>query len=212
MHYTIRGKIPLVGEVDLNHLFEKRKPHYLSGAMVTCFLMLAAVATGGDILIRGISEEAEIVAGILRMMGGEILWFEDSIRVVGHAHIYSINLDSSQTSKLAKDMRPQLGVLLSLAEGVGTICDEQQNLDYVNELNKLGANAERMGPFAIFRKSYGLNGSIVEAENFSELIALVIAGLAASEETIVKCAEDFKDEYKCLEKLLQDLGAIIHSE
>jgi UDP-N-acetylglucosamine 1-carboxyvinyltransferase len=79
----------------------------------------------------------------------------------------------------------------------------------VAELNRLGADIERHGSTAIVRGVRRLSGAAVMASDLRASAALVLAGLAASGETIVRRVYHLDRGYERLDRKLATLGARI---
>jgi UDP-N-acetylglucosamine 1-carboxyvinyltransferase len=114
--------------------------------------------------------------------------------------------------KFPSDMQPPFGVLATQARGVTLIHDwlYENRFSYVNELIYMGANAEILDPHrAIFIGPTPLKGKEVRSLDIRSGIALIIAGLVASGETIIQEAEKIDRGYEKIEERLKKLGAKI---
>ena len=80
---------------------------------------------------------------------------------------------------------------------------------HVAELNRLGARIERCGPTASVHGVSSLSGATVMASDLRASAALVLAGLAARGETIVRRIYHLDRGYERLEEKLRHLGARI---
>jgi UDP-N-acetylglucosamine 1-carboxyvinyltransferase len=79
----------------------------------------------------------------------------------------------------------------------------------VAELNRLGARIERCGPTASLHGVRALSGATVMASDLRASAALVLAGLAAGSDTIVRRIYHLDRGYQRLEQKLEILGAQI---
>jgi UDP-N-acetylglucosamine 1-carboxyvinyltransferase len=82
----------------------------------------------------------------------------------------------------------------------------------VAELNRLGARIERQASTAIVHGVRSLSGATVMASDLRASAALVLAGLAAERETIVRRIYHLDRGYERLETKLRQLGAQIRRE
>jgi UDP-N-acetylglucosamine 1-carboxyvinyltransferase len=112
------------------------------------------------------------------------------------------------------DLQAQFMALLSLADGESQVCDRvfPDRFMQVAELNRLGARIERRGAMVIVTGVPRLSGATVMASDLRASAALVVAGLAAERETIVRRVYHLDRGYEQLERKLRGLGAQITRE
>jgi len=109
-------------------------------------------------------------------------------------------------------MQFQLAVLLSLAHGTSVVTETvfENRFMYVNELKRMGAGIKLEGQSAIITGVAGLSSAPVKVSDLRAGAALVIAGLAASGETIIEDRDHHLERgYEKLEQKLTGLGAKI---
>ena len=108
-------------------------------------------------------------------------------------------------------MHPQFAVLLSIADGIGSIHEGVWNnrFRYVDELRKMGATIMLDSQNATVVGADHLCGAVVEATDLRAGAALVIAGLAATGQTEIRSPEYIKRGYDSLVEKLQGIGADI---
>jgi UDP-N-acetylglucosamine 1-carboxyvinyltransferase len=111
------------------------------------------------------------------------------------------------------DCQPQFAALLSACEGTSIISErvfESRN-KHVGELIKMGADIilSRDGKNFLITGVGKLNGATVESKDLRGGAALIIAGLAAEGETIVKNSCYVQRGYEKIEEDLGSLGADI---
>jgi UDP-N-acetylglucosamine 1-carboxyvinyltransferase len=104
--------------------------------------------------------------------------------------------------------------LSSLAEGTSTVTETifENRFKHVPELRRLGADISVEGRTAIIKGRETLSGASVEASDLRAGAALVLAGLAAENTTVVEKAEYLERGYERLEEKYQLLGARISRE
>ncbi|MBQ4424128.1 MAG: UDP-N-acetylglucosamine 1-carboxyvinyltransferase [Lachnospiraceae bacterium] len=174
--------------------------------------MMAAAVTKGDILVRNIiPQHMDAISAKLVEMGCEVVELGDSIRVVGRPSLTSCNIKTLPYPGFPTDMQPQMGVALCLADGVGTITESifENRFKYVDELAKMGAEAEVKGTIAIFKGGKTLKGADLVAPDLRAGAALVLAGLAAEGITAIDNVGYILRGYEDFDEKLRSLGAEI---
>ena len=84
--------------------------------------MVAAVASKGDILLKNcITKHLESITAKIIEVGGQVEDFGDSIRVYCNKRPKKANIKTLPYPGFPTDLQPQMGVVLSLAEGTSTI-------------------------------------------------------------------------------------------
>ena len=174
--------------------------------------MMAAAITRGDILVRNIiPQHMDAVSAKLIEMGCEVTELGSAIRVTGKPNFYACNVKTLPYPGFPTDMQPLMGVCLSLAEGTGIITESiyENRFKYVDELAKMGIDAEVRGTVAVFKGSGVLRGAEVNAPDLRAGAALVLAGLAADGFTVVNHIEYVLRGYEDFDEKLRELGAEI---
>ena len=174
--------------------------------------MMAAAITRGDILVRNIiPQHMDAVSAKLIEMGCEVTELGSAIRVTGKPNFYACNVKTLPYPGFPTDMQPLMGVCLSLAEGTGIITERiyENRFKYVDELAKMGIDAEVRGTVAVFKGSGSLRGAEVNAPDLRAGAALVLAGLAADGYTVVNHIEYILRGYEDFDEKLRELGAEI---
>ena len=107
------------------------------------------------------------------------------------------------------DMQAQFLVLMSVAQGAAMVTETifENRFMHVSELTRMGANINVHGASAIVRGVPGLSGAPVMATDLRASASLVIAGLAASGDTIVNRVYHLDRGYEALEQKLAACGA-----
>jgi UDP-N-acetylglucosamine 1-carboxyvinyltransferase len=101
--------------------------------------------------------------------------------------------------------------LNTLAEGTGIVVETifENRFMHVQELIRLGADIEIDGHTAVVRGVSSLSGATVMATDLRASASLVIAGLAASGQTVVERIYHLDRGYSHMERKLSQLGAQI---
>ena len=174
--------------------------------------MLAAVATKGDIFIRNcIPEHLECITAKILEIGGNVEDYGDSIRVWSTKRPEKATVKTLPYPGFPTDMQPQMGVVLSIADGTSIINESiwESRFQYTGELNKMGAQITAQGKTAIFEGVKELSGAPVYATDLRAGAALIIAGIAASGETELYNLEHIDRGYENIEEKFRKLGANI---
>lgn len=174
--------------------------------------MLAAVASKGDILIKNcIPEHLDCVTAKILEIGGVVEDLGDSIRVACSKRPNRATVKTLPYPGFPTDLQPQMGVVLSIAEGNSTINESiwDSRFQYTNELNKMGAKITAQGKSAFFEGVKELSGSPVYATDLRAGSALIMAGIIAKGETQVYNIEHIDRGYENIEQKFRDLGANI---
>ena len=106
--------------------------------------MVAAAATGGDVLIENVTpKHLEPITAKLRRAGVEVEEFDDAVRVRRTGDILPLKINTMPHPGFPTDMQPLMGVLLSVAKGTSTITESvwDNRFRYVDELRKMGVAA-----------------------------------------------------------------------
>lgn len=174
--------------------------------------MIAAAAAGGDLTIRNvIPKHMESLTAKLTEMGVTVIDEGDSIRVIRKEIIRKANVKTLPYPGFPTDLQPPMAVLLCLADGTGTLNESvwEMRFQYVEQLTRMGADIFVQGRTAIIKGPVKLSGTSVEAKDLRAGAAMVIAGLAATGETIVDNANYIERGYERFAEKLISLGADI---
>ena len=175
--------------------------------------MIAAAATGGDVLVSSIiPEHMEFLSAKLEEMGVGIEKYDEAIRVfVENEKLKSTNVKTQPHPGFATDLQPQMLTLLSVASGTSVVTENvwDNRFKYVGELNRMGANVSVDGKVATVEGCPYLTGAPVSATDLRAGAALVIAGLMAHGVTEVYNLKYIDRGYENFEQKLRKLGAQI---
>ncbi len=175
--------------------------------------MVAAAATGGDVLVKGC--EPEHIGGIinkLKATGALVEIFKDSIRVKGSKTIKSIDINNLPYPGFPTDMKAQCMTLMTIAHGNSMIHESvfENRFMHANELLRMGADISiTNGNLASIRGVKELQAAPVMASDLRASASLVIAGLIAKGTTIISRVYHMDRGYEAIEKKLSMLGADI---
>ena len=180
--------------------------------------MIAAAATGGDILLLNvIPKHLESITAKLLEMGVSFEEFSDSLRVFCNKKLKRCNVKTMPHPGFPTDMQPQITALLSMANGTSIVNESvwDNRFRYVDELHRMGANISVDGRVAVVEGVEKLKGALVKATDLRAGAALIIAGLAAEGTTTIEEIQHIERGYENIVGKLQTLGAdvkIVSSE
>ena len=174
--------------------------------------MLAAIATRGDLLIKNcITKHLESLTAKIIEIGGNVEDLGDSIRVWATKRPEKANVKTLPYPGFPTDMQPQIGVVLSIADGTSIINESiwESRFQYTGELNKMGAHITAQGKTAVFEGVKELSGAPVYATDLRAGAALLVAGIVANGETDLYNVHYIDRGYEHIEEKFRKLGANI---
>lgn len=175
--------------------------------------MVAAAATGGDVLIKNvIPKHLESISAKLEEMGVSIEEYDDSIRVTRNQSLNKCNIKTMPHPGFPTDMQPQIAVLLSIAKGTSIINESvwDNRFRYVEELRRMGAQISVDGKIAVVEGVDHLTAAPVKATDLRAGAAMLIAALCAQGKSQVEDIQHIERGYENIEQKLRSLGADIH--
>jgi len=174
--------------------------------------MAAAAVTGGDVMIQNIiPRHMECITAKLREMGVKITEFDDALRVQRSVPLRPTKVKTLPYPGFPTDMQPLLCVCMALAKGGSLITESiyDTRFRYTAELNRMGANIQVDTKIAVINGVDSLHGCSVKAFDLRAGAAMVIAGLAAGDTTVVEDVHYVERGYENIVGKLQGLGAAI---
>ncbi|MFR6658737.1 MAG: UDP-N-acetylglucosamine 1-carboxyvinyltransferase [Clostridia bacterium] len=174
--------------------------------------MLAAVASKGDLYLKNcITKHLESITAKILEVGGKVEDYGDSIRVYCDQRPKKASIKTLPYPGFPTDLQPQMGVVLSLADGTSTINDSiwESRFQYTDELNKMGAKITAQGKSAFFEGVEKLYGAPVYSTDLRAGAALIIAGVAAEGITEIYNLEHIDRGYEDIEGRFRSIGANI---
>ncbi len=175
--------------------------------------MVAAVITGGNVLLRNVlPEHNRVVIEKLRASGASVEAENGGLRVVAGASIDPIDVTTAPYPGFPTDMQAQFMVLATQARGHSVITETifENRFLHVSELARMGADIHVRDRTAIVRGTPGqLQGATVMATDLRASASLILAGLVAKGTTEVLRVYHLDRGYEAIEKKLARLGARI---
>ena len=194
--------------VDELHAFDHE---VVSDRIEAGTFMIAAAATGGDVLVEcAPMNHMEAFASKLREAGCKVVNETDGVRVTRDASLRPVDVTTAPYPGFPTDMQAQFMVLMCLAEGRSVISETifENRFMHVPELARMGANINVRGRIAIVHGVPRLSGASVMATDLRASASLVIAGLVAkTHHTDVLRVYHLDRGYEHIELKLSGLGA-----
>ncbi len=202
------SEITIVGK---SHL-ENAKYQVMADRIEAGTYMIAAAITKGDLNIYGI--EYKIVQNIaLKLLeaGIQVLPIENGVKVTYLGEINPVNIHTNPYPGFATDLQAQFMSLMALCHGCSTITENifENRFMHVPELCRMGAHITIDGRQALISGVPFLIGAEVMASDLRASVSLVLAGLAAQDQTIVHRIYHLDRGYQTLEQKLTNCGADI---
>lgn len=178
--------------------------------------LLMSLATDGEILLKGTDgRHLSSLLYILEQAGYRIRRGVDEIwaRADGSERIRCA-VNTAPYPGFPTDMQPQLTAFLT-KRGKGSVIEEnifENRLAYAKQLKKMGADIEISEKKVIIKDNNILCGADVEAEDLRGGAALIIAGLMAEGDTVVRNTKYIKRGYSKLEEKIRLLGGDIRED
>ncbi len=174
--------------------------------------MIAAGMTKGDVLIKNCPiQNLESLAVKLKEAGVEIKTENGGVRVIGNAHLKSVDVKTLPYPGFPTDMQAQFMAMMSIANGLSVITETvfENRFMHVSELRRMGADIRIDGRNAIVKGMPFLSGAPVMATDLRASASLILAGLAAEGVTEISRVYHLDRGYERIEEKLSKLGANI---
>jgi UDP-N-acetylglucosamine 1-carboxyvinyltransferase len=172
--------------------------------------MAAVGAAGGDVLLEHAPlDDLEPVIVKLRRVGMEIEREGDHARVRRTGRLVATDLTTSPHPGFPTDMQAQFMAMMCVASGRSVVTETvfENRFMHVPELGRMGAKIEAHNNIALVEGVPRLSGASVMATDLRASASLVIAGLVADDETIVRRVYHLDRGYEAIEKKLAGAGA-----
>lgn len=177
--------------------------------------MVASAITMGDLFVKGAEQEhLKAVTDKLVEAGVEMQWREDGVQVSTPRKLHAVDIRTETFPGFPTDMQAQMMALMSITQGISVITESiyLERFKHVSELNRMRADIRLENNSAIVKGVEKLSGAPVMASDLRAGAALVLAGLAAENETKVLRVYHIDRGYEHLENKLSKVGADIKRE
>ena len=183
--------------------------------------ILAAAMTDSDITIRRCPIDALLATTDVLERAGMSIAVDESenhplratLRITPRStnRVRPVHVTTQPHPGFPTDLQAQMMALLSLADGNSTITERifPDRFLHVAELSRMGAKLFRHGPTVVVTGVERLVGAPVMASDLRASASLVLAGLAAEGQTIIRRVYHLDRGYERMERQLTALGADI---
>lgn len=176
-------------------------------------LLIAGAITGGEVTVdRCVPEHLDALIIKLRESGFEVSTTKNSMTVAPTKHWQGVDITTAPHPAFPTDLQAQFMALASIADGTSVITETvfENRFMHVQELQRLGADITPKNRVAVVRGKPGiLQGAPVMATDLRASACLVLAGLAAKDDTVINRIYHLDRGYEDLEGKLTQLGAQI---
>jgi UDP-N-acetylglucosamine 1-carboxyvinyltransferase len=182
-------------------------------------LAVAAAMTNGDVTLKRFPMDHLVaVLDRLREAGVHVTRVDDSepvdactVHITTDRRLKPILFTTQPHPGFPTDLQAQVMSLLCLADGNSIVTEKiyPDRFQHVPELGRMGAQLIRLGPTVVVQGVDELVGAPVMASDLRGSAALVLAGLAARGETLIRRVYHLDRGYRALEQQLNALGARI---
>jgi UDP-N-acetylglucosamine 1-carboxyvinyltransferase len=176
------------------------------------YLVAGAISSGH---VRLKDTDARLLDAVLlklREAGADITTGEDWIDLNMHGkRPRAVDVKTAPYPAFPTDMQAQFTALNAVAEGAGSVTETvfENRFMHVQEMQRMGAKVRVEGKTAYSHGVPMLTGAQVMATDLRASASLILAGLAASGETIVDRIYHIDRGYEAIEEKLRQLGANI---
>ena len=175
-------------------------------------LMIAAAMVGGELIIEGAQAE-HLGALIDKLSEAEVAVekLENALRVRAGEPPRAVEITTLPFPGFPTDLQAQMMALMAVSRGVSVLTEKvyPERFMHIGELNRMGASITREGSSAIVKGVGRLSGAPVNGSDLRASAALLLAGMAADNQTELTGVEHLKRGYQNLEEQLVRLGADI---
>jgi len=175
--------------------------------------LIAGAITKGDVTVRNVLPETQIpVINHLRETGADVDEGHDWVRVSAQGRLRGTRVRTLPYPGFPTDVQQPMAALLAVCQGTSIIEETvyESRIGHIQELNRMGANIELPhAQTSIINGVERLQGTTVQATDLRAGAALVLAGLAAEGETVVRNIHHIDRGYEKLEATLIGLGGRI---
>jgi UDP-N-acetylglucosamine 1-carboxyvinyltransferase len=174
--------------------------------------MAAVGAAGGNVLLTGAPlDDLEPVVVKLRQAGLVIEREGADARVVREGELHAVNVTTAPHPGFPTDMQAQLMAMMCVARGQSVLTETifENRFMHVPELQRMGARIQTRHNTAIVDGPAQLEGASVMATDLRASASLIIAGLVADGETLVRRVYHLDRGYERIENKLGAAGAQI---
>jgi UDP-N-acetylglucosamine 1-carboxyvinyltransferase len=174
--------------------------------------MIAAAVTRGDVIVRRArAHDLGAVIDALQAAGTRVEAGDGYVRVTAAGRPAPADVSTAPYPGFPTDLQAQFMVLMCFSTGRATIRETifENRFMHVQELARMGADIRLAGHEAVVNGQVSLSGAPVMATDLRASVCLVLAGMAAEQQTEVLRIYHLDRGYEHIEEKLSSLGARI---
>ena len=148
---------------------------------------------------------------LLQKMGVNLIKGKNFVIIKSVKRLKRANITTKPYPGFPTDLQAQIMVLMTKANGVSTIKENifENRFMHVSELRRMGAHIETKGNKAKIFGAARLNGAELMATDLRASVSLVLAGLVATNKTVINRIYHLDRGYEKIEAKLSKCGAQI---
>ncbi|MEM9716651.1 MAG: UDP-N-acetylglucosamine 1-carboxyvinyltransferase, partial [Pseudomonadota bacterium] len=178
--------------------------------------MIAPMIAGGSVeCLGGRRDLLSSFCDKLEEAGGEVVETEKGLKVTAsNGQIKAVDVTTAPFPGFPTDLQAQMMALMCTAKGTSVLEETifENRFMHAPELMRMGAQIDVSGGTAKVTGVSKMRGAPVMATDLRASVSLILAGLAAEGETMVKRIYHLDRGYERVEEKLSSLGAIIRRE
>ena len=208
INFTGKRNIDVVGVEKLKSTMHR----VIFDRIETGTYIIASGLTKGRLKIKNINPKIiSTELNLLKNMGLHIIRNKNHVITSCPKKLKCINIVTKPYPGFPTDLQAQIMVLMTKAEGMSTIRESifENRFMHVSELRRMGAHIEVKGNRAKIYGKNKLNGAELMATDLRASVSLVLAGLVASNKTIINRIYHLDRGYEKIETKLSKCGAQI---
>lgn len=172
--------------------------------------MAAAVATGGDVLVRNIiPKHLDCITSKLLEMGVTVEEFDEEVRVSVEKPLKAIKVKTRPYPGFPTDLQPPMVVMLATIAGTSVVAEGvwESRFQYISELEKMGIRVSVDGTVATIEGGAPLKAAKLRATDLRAGASMVIAALAGEGTSEISELRHIDRGYEHIVDKLEKLGA-----
>ena len=186
----------------------------ISDRIVAGTYMIATAVCGGKLVLKDINlSYVSSLVNFLTVAGCRLSYRANNITIISNGRLIGIpKLSTGYYPYYPTDLQAPMLTLMSVAKGKSELRENlfESRFKHAFWLNKMGADIKIEGSTAVVNGVKNLRGREVYAEDLRGGAALVIAGLKAEGQTIVKNISHIDRGYEKIECLFEAVGGDIY--
>ncbi|WP_026157195.1 UDP-N-acetylglucosamine 1-carboxyvinyltransferase [Corynebacterium capitovis] len=175
----------------------------------------AAAMTRGDITVTGIAPgHLHLALSKLKVAGAEVETYDSAFRVRMNNRPKAVDYQTLPFPGFPTDLQPMAIGIATIADGASVITENvfEARFRFVDEMLRLGADANVDGHHVVLRGVEHLSSTDVWASDIRAGAGLVLAGLVADDVTTVHDVAHIDRGYPRFVEKMRELGATIERE